>query len=769
MPLFIKKGSCDQTNVTEICYIESTFDYDREEYKARIKVYSIKAIITVSRSISSTTLYTGETYTVTSTVKNTGDYGTIINYKDRFPKHIILEECSGCSIINNNVVWEGNLNGDSEHELTYKITPTEKFTQSFSSQVNYFNGIEEIEDYLGKLSLKTEPAISISSKFYRQSEIDNTLEEVSSARLNDENIILKITVENKHPNHDIRIDKFSIYTSDNGEIIPKDTHITRGIRKYLKLPSEGSRISSGSTKTYEFKIIGKRLYNLDIYYDITFRDEDSDEKITNILSEKTSLKLVIKDPIVTSNIENGEEFESGEDYTILVFIQNPNPYIDYTFLNASIETELKDIAGIILDRLNATNRRLVWKIHLNKIVEKRTKYKFNVKINYTTEFGDNLEKEHKMNIYINPPKPLQITKTLPKNILEDDKCEVEVKIKNNRKIDLLRIKVIENIPTVFKVTGISANTISLAAGQETTAYTYTIKAPKVKKDSTYTINTTTSYTYNNEQINETIVNKITVTNIKKHKISFSRVLDDEDNIVYQNEILPLRYTITNNDDVQIKNIRLIFPTQRNFDLVNTRYYDIATLNPGESITIEKVHYIKPKLKDTHKLKRTILSYEVDNEHYEINSSTLNIKVHNSSYVVPSIVIDKELIQEEIFTGEKAEVFLRLENLQNISSYVKVYDELEEYYTKLLPYEKRTIVYNISFDTPGIKTLSPTIAEYKQEDKTFYTSTDILRIKVIKTPTKEQKIIKVSKVYQPETFLEHILNFFKKILTWKRKR
>jgi len=704
----LKKGECETKEYNKVCYNESDYDWDKREMKVRLRIYSLVPDIKLTRTTDKKTFLVDEEVTFTVKIDNSGGRAAInASYSDSFPSFVEITDTSGCTKIGSGIIWEGRIGKGKTQEIEYTIKSNKEFNLKSRGQFKYYDGSAIETIYSSQIHL-------IANHFFDIIESHNESVFVGNA------MEVKLNLTN---NYDKRIEVNQLRLD-----IPKSVDI-RKIYPFSRADEnvytwEGD-ISENRTKKFSMKFDTRRVGIAVIFLtaNITYGDT------TAIIEKMIEMPIRNVDMFINTNLEDDELLESDQEKNIKIWIQNPNPEVEFRNINFIVDTNVTFIQSIYFSKLNTTEQKKVIDFtFIAPNVTTITKFPFKIRVSYETEYGDRFFEELEIkNLRVEPVKELSIKHSFSKSRVEErDETRLTVKVKNNRDVDLDIIDIYDNSSILLAKEGVSSAVVSIDKKKEVTVYSYLIKAPYVRNETKFAITTTANYEYDNKNHSDTKTSYITIIP-KKIKIDVSKKLVKKDDY-YQGQVLELDYTLKNTEDEAVKDIIIYFLKQEEFDVMGREVYTIERLDPKEELKLGGLEKIRPKYNGSLKMGRTIVTYrDEDNNLYNSTSNTISLKVNRSYIQGPSIIL-KKIVPDQIKEGKKFGVELVAKNIGDSPVDVDITDYGKVWKTRL--YKGQTKTYNYDMKVGKTTLLEPAQARYNYFAMPVYAYSNSPKIKVI---------------------------------------
>ncbi len=722
--LNVDRGECKIKDYIKICYNESEYDVKEREYKAKVKIYSLKPDIKITRTIDKSSFLIGEEATINVEIKNDGGK-TAQNayYRESFPSFIEITDVDGGEVIGSTVVWEGSIKKGETKELKYVIKSSKELEQQIKARFEYFDGLINRTIYSSALKLNIKHFLDINAV-------------VSEDVIVGGEANLTLNLSNKYEKK-IIINSLQLDIPNSLEILK----YSRGIeKKGNSLLWEGS-IDEGKSVELKFKFDTKRVGINTIFITANISYDDK----TEVITKKVDLVVKNIDLFINTNLENNEALEAGYEKRLKIWVQNPNPYLNFTNIKIIVDTNLTYIAPVFIDLLNSTElKKIIDFVFIAPNITKTTNYPFKIKAIYNTQYGDIFTEELEVkNLKVEPITPLTITHSFSKSkVEEDEEIRLTVKVKNNRNVDLKMINVYDNSSVLLLKEGVSSALVDIKAKKTVTVYSYLITAPKVKNETKFAITTTADYEFDGIDYRDRKTSYLTVVP-KRIKIKVSKSIDKEDKY-YAGQILDVDYTITNTEDEAVKDIIIYFPKQKEFDVIGKEFYFFESLNPGEEVRLNDIEKIRIKTNGSLTLKESEVTYkDEDGNLFSTESNKISLKAESSYMQGPVIIINKS-VPDKVEKGNNFDVNLIVENVGDSIAEVSLRDLNYRKKFKLAPNKKIKFSYKTKIHESS--ELKPAEARYNYLAMPFYAYSNSPTIKIsekeIKEVVEEPRVVEI---------------------------
>ncbi len=739
----IYNGTCADFNAVRICVNHTIFDAAKAEDKVNVKFFLLKPEIAVSRIISSSTPFLMDEVQVTVNINNTGDIAaTDFNFTDIYPSEVEFTSVDGPSVSDNVVYWRGRIQKEAANGVTlkYKFRMNKKIEHQLKGEYTYFDNEKILRKYTDVFELKPKHLITLTK---------------SAAYLNtyigqNNNLTINLTKDYLNSSIDVNL---TITIPDN---VGVDSY-AGDLKKISENKYQWSGTMYNTSRGFILYLYGKRIGASDVRLDLFYEDplDRKTNRRTYTDEQFQNIELIGKDIILSTTLAEGETLESfqGKNFTAYVVNTNKGAYLADVrvriFVNLSENSSKPFIIEKNISRMSA-NQQADFKFNLTAPeIKADASTKFNITASYFTQYGDNATVVLEKTLQLKSIKDLTITSAAGKAVLEEgEKTTVSVSVKNPRLIDLPDVRVFDK--SNFSVTkGNPYKAVEfLRADKTADFYTYEIIAPKVRQSTDFEINTTASYQQAGRNYTYSKITKITV---RPKSLDMAAARTYSSNTPFQGQSLDVNYVLTNNDVESAKDFYIIFPLQQETDLIGGRTYYIASLDPGEKVTLNKLYNIRGKFNKSVNMEPAFIYYrDLDGNVFTFNSSKETLVFKYSYLDTPVLVLHKNTSSN---AGPSFPVEIKIENKGvKIAENVLVKDGEKEWAASLSPGQTKTFSYIKSLP-PGTYTLDKTTARYTYDGLNYTTASpapvvtvtkDVIVVSEEKNKTNETTVIDVVK-------------------------
>jgi len=326
-----------------------------------------------------------------------------------------------------------------------------------------------------------------------------------------------------------------------------------------------------------------------------------------------------------------------------VFVENLNPYVGIKNIVVTPQSSMVSLDPFHIDEIAADGDKYTHMVDMIlPKVSADTTYKFNVSVKYENDYGEDYTNTTEMDFNVNKFEDLIITHDSSEglSLYEGEETTWTTTVENPRLVKIKKINVDDSIPDELEVTGVNGRQFVLQKDTEVSAYIYTLKMPKVNVETTYDITTFASY-FDWDAFFEYNTSKSTTITVKPKipDVTIAQSLLESD--FKMGDIIPLKYTITNNEETEsVFNVGIEFPRQNATDFIGPTDYVIDRIDPGESVEIEDLYNVMMKFNGTGKLEKSKVVFEdIDKNVFRVNSTILSVTPGYAKVGGPMIFLD----------------------------------------------------------------------------------------------------------------------------------
>jgi hypothetical protein len=669
--------SCKDMSWFEICFDNTTYNDEENDLYAIVRVFRYKPDLSLTREMNTTELYAGQEAEVTITVNNNGDTASQVILTDDYPTGILIYDLEGgCSVHENEVYWQGHLDGNKSRECRFLIKGTKEAHQSLAAHLKYWDGFKWVDEYSSTLKLDIEPVLLVSTAVVREDyEADEQtfdFDEENPFINVGETLRLIINLTNNFPGENMDVNYFEI------NLPPELVYSGTGYLRFNYLNSAGNRTShtwnsekitkisntklswkgtiSNKSKAIIIKLkavqSGKKnaVMAADYSYNgLHFRDsiqESFDVRNPGIAQHLTILDKSkrFSAPERLTEEEDAMDLESLHPYSFTVYIQNANKYAELKDIEARIITDLAGFKTVKYPAIEKEGTRIPYSTEIiPPWNETSIPYKVNISIRFKNEYGETGENSTEYTLTVIPAKDIDITWDSSEGevLFGAEETEVTVSVRNDRLIDLKEVTVKDTIDPSLHIEGVHAKTVKLNREEDTEVYTYRIRAPVVHNKTYYNITTTVSFFDPDRllDLNFTETRQVTVEPLEPD-LEFEMTYEKPETI-YPGALIPVEYRLSNPEENEIiRSITINFPVQEDIDHVGPATFFIDGLEPGESFTIKNLVRMRPKEAGDSRMQNMTLFEFYDNygNRFQKNSTPESFDVEPATISGPSIYL-----------------------------------------------------------------------------------------------------------------------------------
>ncbi len=784
----VRNGSCSMRGLTyEFCADDIGFDFSNKKKEVDLSVYSYKPDIAVTRTVSKSDPLVGETINVSVTLENQGARkASNVTYTDTFPpdmnvsipisqpgvyvqRNRKVKLANGSTARMHTVFWQGEMIIDDSTSFLYRLTPLKQADHSFSANVHYMKGLEEVDEETDSFDIKAEPYLVMKTNLIDVGyKVPAGRTDVKTWETKDpllgEHMLFVVDIVNRYKdNNSINMSELRIHfppgiryereatlrVYDNASDA-NSSYLTGGVR--LNRVSDtlynwsGKVIKDGKTFVMKVRAVKKGTHRIRVAADI--RKGNLPEIYD--YSATQSVEVTGKEIEIESNFADGDSFNAGQEKYFTLYLANPNTYANFTDINVTMDIPWSDIRKKHISLVEDSNYKDV----LNKNivmpdVSVPTPLKFYVNVSYRTQFGKRMNKTFKRGITVQPVPDFDVIHEIGgKQVLNSGSMEVDhrekevvLRIDSNAEEDLNSVTVREVYNSTLNPSGgLSTKLITLRKGRMNDVFKYKINPPDSNMRKNYTLTTYVAYRIGNHTYNHSLDAVLTV----KPKMMDIRIIKELfESTLARGQTAHFSYRIKNTENEPINNITIHFPLQRETDVVGAREFVIDSLKPGETAVVNNEERVRVKKNGTLSFKKTNVTFR--DEAGNIFNDTSNIvrdEVEDGILESPAIFMNKSA-PSNVTEGEQFEVELIVKNKGGMPAYVTVrYPRpwyTREYTFRALPGSERRIVYNTTVREAGLLNLPDNIANHSYKGFQYYTVPN--KAELYSNPKKEPEPVK----------------------------
>ncbi|MBU0758700.1 MAG: DUF11 domain-containing protein, partial [Nanoarchaeota archaeon] len=706
----LNKNECIDLSQTTICFNSSQYLPDLRDYKAYVDIVYYKPEIEIDRSVDNNILKIGESAVFTVVIKNKGEYeAKDIVFTDEFPKEFHIDDITGeCIIDDDKIYWKGNLDVAESKTCTYTFYTSEEVDVNLNAAAEYYDGFSSQTKYSDETHIYSSSVLKI--------EIRTTKSKVQIGEEVEVSLNLTNLEEKK-----IEISNLQI-SFPEGLIIDRAPLSKKG-NAYIW----DGELEAEKKEDFTFKLRGK-LTGVSVVQG-TLDYEYEDIVFPNI-AFKEKIEVEEKGITFDSNIADNKKFDANQKIEFILKAKNNNIYTDLIDIDLKFETELLKFPADEFDMIEKNRTKVI--VNGNSFAPDANttiKYPVNVTLNYDSLYGEHFEESLYFNIIVEPIKKLVITKSYnPGTIEEGQVSEITVNVKNERNTDIDNIFVYETLPAGLKIDGSTSNYINLKKGETKTAYTYKITGPSLFNDTEYEINSSARYEEEDGKNYLFIGSQILKVVPKRLQITITKQIPNQE--LYAGQYIPVTYTLQNKEKDPAFNLVLHASEGQGYDTVNNFVFLLPTLNPGETVKIQK-EQIRPKKEGKIVVDGSLLEYEDKaGRSGQALSSSVSLDVKESFFEGPAVIIEKSANTSIAAVGDPVKITVKFENIGSDRASINVRD-IAEHLIDVDAGESEEISYDLILEEEGEIELLRTEAEYSYQNNVYHTFSNKYKIKVLK--------------------------------------
>ncbi|MBI2137471.1 DUF11 domain-containing protein [Candidatus Woesearchaeota archaeon] len=731
--LYVTNNSCQQTQTIRLCIDHIEYYLAAKQDRLKVRAISLSPDISITRTAAKNEFEAGSGTEITVKITNNGGLAQNLTYTEDFPAGIRVTETSfGLEPKGSSIEWKtANLKETKSESFSYKIAVDDVIDREFTATLTYFDGKKTKTLRTSSAKIKTTPRLIQAIKLG-----------VETSRIGQENnITLSFT------NKETKTAKIKVQVATDSGIIM--TKLPEEFKKISDTGYEGNiemkkglNVTNNITKNYVLKFEGNKEGTVNLIAQAKYSTSDfTDRELPELKKKVTIESRGIK---VRTNL-NDLEIEANQQKTLRIWLQNLNPESAIRKVLILFTSDgLVELPDEYIEEIPAQeHKKIAEKTFYAPDINTSKGYKIEANVTYITEFGQEYSKKFTFTQTVEKIAEISITKTTDRDVLENgQETTVTVKVKNPRKTKLLGITVKDAVPEEFTVTGQTSATLTLASGDEQTAYTYIIKAPRLTQEKKYELNTTATYSdanaadkYKNQK-SYTAEKSRSVT-VKPQKFELSATRKTEGENLYKGETFKTIYTINNpSTDTTAEDIVINIPLQPEFDLAGKQTQaSIGKLEPGEQAVIETIEKRRIKKTGSLTLQKARITYSNQfGEHFEINTSETPITIQSTTQTdLPYISLTKNAPATANNT-DFFEVKLAASNEGKTIESIEIEDGEIIRAVAIKNGSNYTTTYTKRITTPGKYKLGKATATYKIAGTEYLTASEEPEITIIENPS-----------------------------------
>ncbi len=370
--MIIMKNDCKSQDNLHICVGDNiTWSYRnltlwKDVYKAEVDIWALKGEIVVTKNFEQTSFLIGDSSNVKMYVENTGSkaiHGIVV--KEEYPIAFKITEVSGCSLENNTIIWEGNLNPHIREGCSYRITAIDTVSYSSSAKATYNDGLASNSASSESQALNVQN-YSIQIEPY----ILNTTPEVGYEQQ------ISFLVKNIHPSEVITVSSLKINIPEIFQVIDKDLNIDGDNGDYIWRGSIDPEDKVNLSMMIRSERTGRR--------DIALKYFFVEGKYQRHLSRKIGMEVTSSYLNISYALKNS----TREGYRILeVYLNNPSSKYSFRDVDIKVSSDIPfaDDASRKYDTFSENRRMILY----NSEIEINKDYYYDIEVNYKSDYWQN--------------------------------------------------------------------------------------------------------------------------------------------------------------------------------------------------------------------------------------------------------------------------------------------------------------------------------------------------------------------------------------------
>ncbi|MFH2020125.1 MAG: hypothetical protein ABIJ34_01850 [archaeon] len=737
VPISLKSGACQDKLYRRYCFNFSLFDKDIDDYKAYIKIYSLKPEIEIKRTVDENILEPGKSAEFESTIINSGEETAYnLTFFDSFPENTIVES-SDLFVGQNYVSWTGNLKQGDSKTFAYKITSLGDFDRSSKASVRYFDGITNKD--IG----------SDTIKLYSSSVLELVISTPKKEYALGETINFTILIKNKG-DKSLKIQDFNLYVPENAVIERKSSQLSQSGNTMSWIGS----IDSGDNKTFQLFIKSTKtgLGTVSANGDYSYLGQ------VHLLQEvKTSYEVDVQDIELVSSLDKDNTFAGGDSIRVTLTAKNKNQYSGIKNIKCGVTTTLAGFENFTLG-LIPENRTTILLDTIIKLPESTAEVSYPIRFNvsYETEEGKFYSKVLEVAAVSKiSPRLILTANTGSESVTELEPVDVSLSLENPSLVDLKNIYVDSIVGPEFTIKGASSAYTDLNKSQRTDLLTFTIIPYMVDYEESFLLNFSATYMLDGTQ-KEILQTKSLKVVPRKPSMSFVKKLSKTD--LYMGEIFDIVYTITNDNDFSVHDIRLVTTSDQSFDTLDLFEKTLGFLGPGESITFEGER-LRPKSAADLSVSKSLIFF-LDSYGRTFNQSSDTASIHASEDKIEGAAYYLELNTSRVMiVGHIYPMVLKISSKGTFETPIVLENESHSIT------EKSIYEYFLNFTATGTYILPKKWISYNYQNKEIRAFSNELTINVVNEttivePALPEQVIQVNQTIEIKK--EEKIGFFARI-------
>jgi len=708
------------------CKIEETFGLcvddisdTKPRRKSYVRIYELRSYVIINKTLSTNSPFPGEEVEMIVRATNSGAVTiNVLDMEDSFPNEIELLDVSyPCKKSGNMAFYNGKLGPGDYVQCTYELRPKDMISLTQKTHLNYFDGIDNIDTYVGETLIDVDLYMTASMKF------NTTTPTVKDP------VRLNITFENNYENDTLDLIDLDISIPDEFQVTSTDEAFTKNKDTYVL----NKKYSIQNKISFLFYLYPKFTGD----YVVSARGTYEISNIEKTFELKKTLTADIKSLSISWD-KNKTTRESHEDEKITVWITNNNTNTRYD----NIKVDFKNngtfyLSGVdIQELLPGKSRKVIDTSFMVPDVKTSKKYDISMNFSYETEFGEEFTSTITKELVAIPIPAMTMTQSVSvPSLFPGNITQISLKIKNNRRVNLEDVKVSDDIQGLEKIGKNSLLIETFPANSEITTYTYHIIAPEVSARTTFNITSYVKYQRAGFNISE---NK-TIPIIVKLKDEETKAKDGSIDIdrtfvkttASLREYMPATYEIYNNGSISLVHISLSFPIQYEFDTVERQSYFIPSLGEGEKIVLPDFVSYRPKLNGTlYLLPEEVTFMDADGNEYSTKTKNTTLTISKDFEFNTGAVLVNITSPKSTFTGTPTLFNITLQNIGSEPVSGKLDDGSRDWDTTVSAETKKLIQYYVTYDTAGTFDVTPASFSYVIDGKEHFTKSKARTIEVM---------------------------------------
>lgn len=708
--LIIDFGACETDNRIRFCFNDTDQD-DSDSTLAYVKIYELDSTIDIDRSASDLTPVVGDEITIAVTLTNDGSSTALgLEYVEDMPSGLNIVACYSCEKENDKAVWRGFLDSGESTTFSYDLLVMDEIDVYLKGDLIQPLGNYEETFQSESIHLVSEPFVDTIHSFNRTSvHIGDTVE-------------FYLNISNMASER-IDLEEVSIVFPRSMEVVERPSRLT-----YKGGYKESFTLSHGSNRSYEFVIRPRREGNMDIIVHLAAKRD-------GMLTEKSILIPVDIDSVdlkITSSIDGGKVLDPYEETELKFYVENQYEEAYLYDLEAKVNSSLIYVEPSMIDVLPAgSKKKIVDVAFFSPVSNKSEAYPVVINVTYRNEHGDIYSESLSRTFYSKPTYDLEVEQVLSSSTVEEGRdVTMKVQVSNRNERNLTAVDVRDITDPGLKIAGVSSRIYrDLASSSTSTAYSYTITAPKVSSPTNFTIST--MIRYDDQGVRKTDQEQINLT-VKPKKIDVE-LKRSADPTLYMGRRTTYDYSVENKDEEDVFDLTITFPKTQDLDILGDAEYEISRLGAGEKLVLEGLEWSLPKAEGQIS-PISILTYsDSDGNVFETNSTPRTYTVRSNIIQRPAIIIVRDAKHSEGY----AQVEINITNVGGEPAEGILVDGDQKFPFELAAGENSSFSYRLAAESNMTLERAVALYDFQGEEIRAYSEETDVAVEEVSAPEPEK--------------------------------